>query len=74
MKEIGRMKGENQLDVFNVVTYLDSLSTDSPPRRDRQCKDLFTRLCNNLSLWRSDLSHGEILEALAVSFLVCPER
>ena len=74
MKELSRLKGDNQLDVFEVVKDLRSPAKNRATRRDQQCKDLFRRLCNNLSLRSSTFAPDEVVESLAVSFLVCPER
>ena len=74
VKEASRLKGDIQLDVFELVKDLRSAENIPATQRDQQCIDLFDRLCDNLSLRSSTFSRDEVLESLAVSFLVCPER
>jgi hypothetical protein len=60
--------------VFELVKDLWPHETPGASWRLQQCRALFFRLCKSLSLKPSKFHKHEVLEALAVSFLVCPER
>jgi hypothetical protein len=74
IKDLGRVGSKDKLDVFEIVENLRFYVKPGSGCRWQQSRDLFHRLCTSLSLRPSKFPRSDILEALAVSFLVCPER